>query len=509
MAQEQALYPPSALTPYLATNEPIPSSQKAVFNAYIAHLGFQIDVLDGEIAALFAMIKDKRRKKEELKQERITWLGLKSPLRDFPAEILATIFHLVVVNPEDPDVEALSKISRLRGVCRRWRDVLRTTPNLWIRFMVNVDQWSTPRLRFCNNLELHDLLRMELSPLGLIVGSFPWIHVDFEPSTLAQSDINHFRRCVWRLLQSMPEPRALTLPSGISAYETLMAIPPSNALAYLGVHEDGNIHLADLNSRFPSLKMLTILDMIPRMTHDLLYPHSSLQSLYVNNWTGTPTLLWRTLRGLPCLRELSLMSKASIDFNLRQRELLTHQSLQDLTLCPENLLFLFHNLTLANLCSLVILGRGIAVLPDTVPNFFSPTTNKALCISFNEDLLNRVIQQLIQYSPPQTRIHLMTTNRIGDDGVGVPLISMQSDCVEEVVCTPDLDWIGDDPPPRSPSHPLRVVIPAGTDYEEDLQGKEEKLRRAGYWIHRLDPEVFIDMIDALEPKCYLRNDGLL
>lgn len=92
-------------------------------------------------------------KKKKIIQSMNLHKGLVSPLSRFPNELLAQIFHHCFPNTS-PKTElwCQSKLKapmRLVGICRRWREVATSTPSLWCRLHVEVDDEDWQRAAFC------------------------------------------------------------------------------------------------------------------------------------------------------------------------------------------------------------------------------------------------------------------------------------------------------------------------------------------------------------------------
>jgi hypothetical protein len=59
--------------------------------------------------------------------------SLLAPIRHFPPELLSEIFIISVTDSASDRFSSASRLSTLRKVCRRWRDIAHTTPRLWNR----------------------------------------------------------------------------------------------------------------------------------------------------------------------------------------------------------------------------------------------------------------------------------------------------------------------------------------------------------------------------------------
>jgi hypothetical protein len=57
--------------------------------------------------------------------------SLLTPIRRFPSELLSEIFVICVTDSAPDRFFSASRLSPLRKVCRRWRDIVDTTPRLW------------------------------------------------------------------------------------------------------------------------------------------------------------------------------------------------------------------------------------------------------------------------------------------------------------------------------------------------------------------------------------------
>ena len=60
--------------------------------------------------------------------------SLLAPIRHCPSELLSEIFVICVTDSASDSFISASRLSTLKKVCRRWRDIVHTTPRLWNRF---------------------------------------------------------------------------------------------------------------------------------------------------------------------------------------------------------------------------------------------------------------------------------------------------------------------------------------------------------------------------------------
>ncbi|KAG1732073.1 hypothetical protein EDB19DRAFT_2041609 [Suillus lakei] len=84
-------------------------------------------------------------KKEKITQSMNLHKGFISPLWRFPNELLSQIFHDCL-----PDTLSRSDgLMLLIGICRRWREVATSTPSLWRRLYMQVNDTDWPRAASC------------------------------------------------------------------------------------------------------------------------------------------------------------------------------------------------------------------------------------------------------------------------------------------------------------------------------------------------------------------------
>lgn len=93
-------------------------------------------------------------KKDKITQSMNLHKGLVSPLWRFPSELLSQIFHYCLPDT-GPKINCLSPPSRLKapmllvGICRRWREVATSTPSLWCRLHLEIDDTDWQRAASC------------------------------------------------------------------------------------------------------------------------------------------------------------------------------------------------------------------------------------------------------------------------------------------------------------------------------------------------------------------------
>ncbi|KAG2118387.1 hypothetical protein DEU56DRAFT_838058 [Suillus clintonianus] len=125
----------------------------------IAERQQQLDTVLCEISGLEAVMTDVKHlhqqlveKKDKITQSMNLHRGLVSALWRFPNELFSQIFHHSLPSPDTGSKSSyLLPSSRLKapmlltGICRRWRDIATSTPSLWCRLAMEVDDTDWER----------------------------------------------------------------------------------------------------------------------------------------------------------------------------------------------------------------------------------------------------------------------------------------------------------------------------------------------------------------------------
>ncbi|KZP32563.1 hypothetical protein FIBSPDRAFT_1036716 [Athelia psychrophila] len=131
---------PSAVHDLLHSN--LPPDPKAQMNAArksVHDLFRDLDHMDKEISQIKVVLRRLQSKRVALQDYAQAHKALISSFRQFPAEILSEIF----IHALPPPHLRLSKLHApllLQGVCRRWRDVVQSTPAVWSYIYLDFDR---------------------------------------------------------------------------------------------------------------------------------------------------------------------------------------------------------------------------------------------------------------------------------------------------------------------------------------------------------------------------------
>ncbi|KAF7972905.1 hypothetical protein HWV62_16630 [Athelia sp. TMB] len=122
---------PSPVHDLLRNNQPpTKSTQIAAAHKAIQDIQGNIARVDEEILQIHATLKRLAAKRKALRDYVAAHKGIISPLRRLPAEILGNIFTHTLL-PFPFQLSPTKTLLVLELVCRRWKDVVRSTPDLW------------------------------------------------------------------------------------------------------------------------------------------------------------------------------------------------------------------------------------------------------------------------------------------------------------------------------------------------------------------------------------------
>ncbi|KZP32568.1 hypothetical protein FIBSPDRAFT_722353, partial [Athelia psychrophila] len=122
---------PSAVHELLQGN--LPPGTKAQMNAArksLHDLCRDLDNVDEEISQMETLLQRLQSKRVALQDYAQAHKALISSFRQFPAEILSEIFIHALPPPPHHILKHHAPLS-LQGVCRRWRDIVQSTPAVW------------------------------------------------------------------------------------------------------------------------------------------------------------------------------------------------------------------------------------------------------------------------------------------------------------------------------------------------------------------------------------------
>jgi hypothetical protein len=119
--------PSVELPPVNTTNEPLPDIQKREIQGFIFEAQEELESLRAELVKAQDILNGVR-SRLEMKQSKIATLKtMVSPLKDFPNELISTIFA------EYAQSQSFKPPWILGHICSGWREVALTTPHLWNR----------------------------------------------------------------------------------------------------------------------------------------------------------------------------------------------------------------------------------------------------------------------------------------------------------------------------------------------------------------------------------------
>ncbi|KAH6902065.1 hypothetical protein BKA70DRAFT_1435232 [Coprinopsis sp. MPI-PUGE-AT-0042] len=112
----------------LGTNQYVPDIHHKGILAQVKTLDTELETMDQEISQLKARLFAEEKHREEKWRTRQAYAGLISPMRRLPTELLSKVLQDVLDCPRMLSSEDIPRLNSLHLVCRRWRDVVRSTP---------------------------------------------------------------------------------------------------------------------------------------------------------------------------------------------------------------------------------------------------------------------------------------------------------------------------------------------------------------------------------------------
>ncbi|KAL0570987.1 hypothetical protein V5O48_010972 [Marasmius crinis-equi] len=157
--ENSSFSPPNILHSFCTSNKPPSPDELGSLRAGYETISRSESTLDSEISRLEASLADLKEKKQKTGELLAVYRSVFSPLRQYPNEILGQIFGLCVEESErdyayhDAEESRSSKYFSLTidtgkcpwvlgQVCRRWRGIALSLPDLWTR--INVDGGALP-----------------------------------------------------------------------------------------------------------------------------------------------------------------------------------------------------------------------------------------------------------------------------------------------------------------------------------------------------------------------------
>ncbi|KAJ7601142.1 hypothetical protein C8J56DRAFT_880671 [Mycena floridula] len=149
----------------LASGSPPTQAQRA-------HLNRLIDTSNDEISRLNAAIDKLITEREMLQQNVASYKAFLAPIRRLPGDMLRDIFVSCLPMNKAADIAITDAPLLLGRVCRSWRELAMSTPQLWasihVRFAENLD--STTVQRLCDEAQTW-IARSGICPLTVKVGN--------------------------------------------------------------------------------------------------------------------------------------------------------------------------------------------------------------------------------------------------------------------------------------------------------------------------------------------------
>ncbi|KZP20013.1 hypothetical protein FIBSPDRAFT_1045106 [Athelia psychrophila] len=289
---------PSPVHELLGTNLPLSTKTEIdVAREALEDLQKDLDDLDRDILQTRIAYQRLLAKRNALQDYADAHKGLLGPLRRLPAEMLAEIFiHALPEYPANLSVHDAPLLSQ--SVCRRWRDVSRSTPELWSRICIHLGNG-----RFDAHLEIASafVIRSAKHPLSISLGPlehYPTIIPEGHPALrLLATQCERWHAL--RLQLPLPILRELTIAKG-----RLMSL---NSLHLItgATYRDTDEAILDTFACAPRLKSFQanahewddIVD-----TRALLLPWSCLTSLHLDERRAG--VIWALLQDCPNLAHL-------------------------------------------------------------------------------------------------------------------------------------------------------------------------------------------------------------
>ncbi|KAH6883700.1 hypothetical protein BKA70DRAFT_1341902 [Coprinopsis sp. MPI-PUGE-AT-0042] len=408
---------PLELAHYFTTNDVFPPSGLPTLNSYLAQLTTSIESVESEILKLRAFLHAKKQEKCGLEQEYATCVGIKSPIRRLPVELLGLIFSFAVgAAPFNRYIH----ITHLRGVCSSWRHAATTTPGLWTSLTIDLDRWAPPYSQFLSDVTLLDQFKEELSPWIAILSRTRPIHLTLTSQSfdddieINDPGFNRQRKLAGHLLSMTPPPATLTLNSPLALLAAILADAPSVVEIEVSYEATRGLEgFTILEARFPCLKALKIHGSLAINTPP--FPHSSLQALHLGRGIRPDFFLQELLCTLPCLRELKLGFPDHLDlWNPPDVPETTyvHRCLEILIIEGENQLFTLTGISFPRLRLLDISGCAHAAIPDEIvashfhPDTFARSPSEPLLVSLSGDFPQALLIRLLASLPPGSHLYL-------------------------------------------------------------------------------------------------------
>ncbi|TFK19288.1 hypothetical protein FA15DRAFT_601852, partial [Coprinopsis marcescibilis] len=128
------------LLPFLDNNAPVPGHLSHNVVDTVEAILTSINALEDDIIPIQQKLDKMKRLRDVMYREHTMVSALKSPIREVPSELIASIMELTLFSDRGMlDSDGRADFCSLRAVSRQWREVGLTTPSLWARLKVELD----------------------------------------------------------------------------------------------------------------------------------------------------------------------------------------------------------------------------------------------------------------------------------------------------------------------------------------------------------------------------------
>lgn len=131
---------PSPLIAYVKSNNPIPEKLAPDLGRHLSVVSQSLAIVDAKIAELERTLELAKTERDPLEDERLVYAATKSALRRLPPGLIGMVFAYVLGDQAFGPREYRA-FTRLGGVCRSWRNVVKTAPNLCRGLKIQLDDW--------------------------------------------------------------------------------------------------------------------------------------------------------------------------------------------------------------------------------------------------------------------------------------------------------------------------------------------------------------------------------
>ncbi|KAH6899122.1 hypothetical protein BKA70DRAFT_740096 [Coprinopsis sp. MPI-PUGE-AT-0042] len=435
-----------ALIPYTLKNTEIPQDLAAICRQNLGEVDCTLDGVNRRIDALKRELEELNGRQIKLKGIKNTCHGLLSPLRRFPNELVAQIIRSCLAESMLLDATDRKAFTILRCVCKQWRVVAFTSPELWrglsaeradVRFTPEIAQRLTSWFNRAGEhlplkLDLHygslsDEQAVNALNSLLMEPSRPWVHLSLKAGGPAlqrlASELEAGLHC-WNRLQYLK--LGCIWEPGYSGSDLLFSFISGRTTP----------------SNLPALKTLHLADMsLPTMNGPGPPAHPTLTMLRLD-LCGIAADMMKTLfnpQNFPCLQNVELTYVWHMS-NEEPVEFATtvHPGIKSIYAQGENLFDILPILSLPNLEFATVRSHN-RFQADLLQAFFERSGSHVRTLVFDENpvtiaKLSRHLPSLRHLLAPDLEIFedLMSVFRSsGTTSLPFPLL-------QTVVCTADL-----------------------------------------------------------------------